>query len=138
MASRTSEAPLLEGVYDADGDIVEGNHWWAACRNDVWHELTFTVPADGSYYIAVASEAFPAGLGSHVGGLTAGGAGADKDPNPRPGDRGDRQAVNVLLVTSIPSQLSQLNPDSDSVRASGGGIKRSSPEQTGPAMKSVM
>ena len=68
-------APLLDGIYDSDGNLVPGTEWSHEDRAQ-WPSLAFTAPASGRHYVAVSGEGNWAGIGSYVLALTAGGDGS--------------------------------------------------------------
>ena len=75
----TALALLLLGVYDADGDLVDGTGWDHTDRGGDYFGATFTAAATGTYYIAASSEHIAGfGIGSYIVALTAAGDGADQ------------------------------------------------------------
>ena len=72
----TLRAPILDGVRDADGEVVAGTEWSDPGRT-TWPALSFTAPSGGRHYVAVTGEPNSAGVGSYVLALTEGGEGSD-------------------------------------------------------------
>ena len=69
-------APILDGVHDAEGELVAGTEWSDPGRT-TWTAVSFTAPSGGRHYVAVTGEPNSAGVGSYVLALTAGGEGSD-------------------------------------------------------------
>ena len=71
----TLRAPLIEAVYDASGQRVEGTGWEES-PDGSWSRLEFTPASGGAYFVAVTGEEHYAGTGSYVLALTAAGSGS--------------------------------------------------------------
>ena len=70
----TLRAPVLKGIHNASGTLIDGTEWSNANRGNTYTELTFTPDTSGTHYIAVTSE--PNLLGTYIVALTAGGDGS--------------------------------------------------------------
>ena len=67
-------APVLKGIHNASGTLIDGTEWSNAERDNIYTELTFTPDTTGTHYIAVTGE--PSVFGTYILALTAGGNGS--------------------------------------------------------------